>query len=197
MTTNTQHTFDAQLRHFASLPPLEGRVAAFTYVRDLAYGDIGSRNPLDVLAAQKGTCSGKHALLKLFLEGLGYDVQSWFALHDFAEFPLARWPDELGHFREKTLTDFHDFLKIKLDEDWITIDAIFDAPLKAFGFPAMEWDGATPIALPIKARETFPSEGPMEDHKKKLLAALPEQVQKDRKAFLGALTAWLDEKRNG
>jgi hypothetical protein len=59
--------FEGLLLQLAKLPAREARVQAFTTVRDIAYGNIGSRDPYDVLRAKKGTCSGKHALLKLLL----------------------------------------------------------------------------------------------------------------------------------
>lgn len=177
------------------MPVKAGRIAAFQFVRDIAYGDIGSRDPYDVLNKKKGTCSGKHALLKLFLEGLGYEVQTYFAKHDFGKFPIRPWPEELADFKEKILTDYHDFLKVKIGENRVTVDAIFDADTEKFGFPVADWDGESDMSLPVQADEIFPAEGDPEEHKKRLIAALSERIQKDRKAFLSALTVMLDKKR--
>jgi len=188
-----------QFRHIIEdLLPLsepERRIRAFTFVRDIAYGDIGSRNPLDVLAKRMGTCSGKHALLNLILEALGYDVQAWFARHDFSAFPIQPWPEPLAEFRTETLPDYHDFLKVKLDGRWVTIDAIFDTPLRSFGFPVQDWDGTSDMPLPVKAMEIFQAEDDVEAHKKLLLQSLPEQQQRNRKLFLQSLTQWLKRMR--
>lgn len=191
----TPPEFGQQLEKFRGMPAQEGRAAAFTFVRDIRYGDIGSRNPYDVLQAKKGTCSGKHALLKLFLEGLGYEVQTYFAKHDFSKFPIRPWPESLADFRAKTLTDYHDFLKVNVDGNWLTVDAIFDTETKGYGFPVADWDGNADMILPVQAEEIFQAQGDPEEHKKSLISALPEQVQKDRKLFLTALTKMLDEKR--
>ena len=192
---NIPAEFERQLKRFRSLSPIEGRRAAFRFVRDLHYGDIGSRNPFDVLMAKKGTCSGKHALLRLFFEGLGYGVQSFFAVHDFSTFPINLWPVELRKFQHRTITDYHDFLKVKVGDRWLTVDAMFDAPLAQRGFPVHDWDGESDMQLPVQSQETFPAEGDAEDHKKRLVASLPEQTQKDRKQFLSALTTWIDGQR--
>lgn len=173
----------------------EKQIRAFLFVRDIAYGDIGSRNPMDVLEKKMGTCSGKHALLKLILEALGYEVQTWFAKHDFSKFPIHPWPTVLEEFRTKTLPDFHDFLKVKLNDHWITIDAIFDAPLIKLGFTVQNWDGTSNMRLPVLAEETFQAETDVEKHKKRLLQTLNEQQRSDRKLFLSALTTWLQNKR--
>jgi hypothetical protein len=110
------------------LPESQRHIRSFVLVRDMAYGDIGSRDPYDVLEKKKGTCSGKHALLKLLLEALGYEVKSFFARHNFGSFPLKEWPQELEKFQDKQIIDYHDFLKVKIQDHWITIDAMFDPP---------------------------------------------------------------------
>jgi len=188
--------FSALVQQFMRLPREKKLVAAYEFVRDIAYGNIGSRSAFDVLDAKKGTCSGKHALLKLLLQELGEEVQSWFAKHNFGKFPIHPWPSELAELQDKDIPDYHDFLKLKVGNEWVTVDAVFDKPLTALGFPALEWDGKTSMQLPIDASEIFPAEGEMEDHKKQLISGLPEEAQKKRKEFLTAMTAWLDANRS-
>ncbi|MBP7114166.1 MAG: hypothetical protein KBA40_01800 [Candidatus Peribacteraceae bacterium] len=187
--------FEVLAKELRNLPPKEARLEAFHRVRDIAYGDIGSRNPFDVLAANKGTCSGKHALLRKLLESMDYKVQPWFATHDFSKFPVKEWPAELLPYASKILTDYHDFLKVNVDRKWVTVDAIFDTDMGELGFPVTEWDGESDVPLPILALETFQAEDDAEGQKKKLLGALPDQAQTDRKEFLQALTKWIDRKR--
>lgn len=187
--------FTELVARFDALPPAQKHIAAYEYARDIAYGDIGSRNPFDVLKAHKGTCSGKHALLKKLLEEMGYEVQSWFATHNFGKFPIAQWPSALQEFKDADVPDYHDFLKVKVGGEWLTIDAVFDAPLEELGFPKLEWDGVTSMQLPVESSDLFPAEGDMEEHKKRLIGALPDEAQKRRKAFLSAMTKWLDEQR--
>ncbi|MDD5041308.1 MAG: hypothetical protein PHX87_03485 [Candidatus Peribacteraceae bacterium] len=181
---------------FYVLPDVQGRKAAYAFVRDIAYGDIGSRGAHDVLLARKGTCSGKHALLKMLFESLGYEVQSWFAEHDFSKFPIRPWPQELQEFAGKTIPDFHDFLKVNIGGEWITVDAVFDASLVRLGFPLLQWDGKMSMELPIHALRVFPAEVDVESHKKALIASLPQEDQAQRKKFLSSLTAWLEQERS-
>lgn len=187
--------FQEIAHRFRELPDVQGRKAAYEFVRDIAYGNIGSRSAFDVLLARKGTCSGKHALLRMFFESLGYEVQSWFAEHDFSQFPIQPWPQTLAEFREKNIPDFHDFLKVNIAGQWITVDAVFDAPLVRLGFPLLQWDGQMSMELPIHALRVFPAEGDVESHKKALIASLPQEVQELRKRFLSSLTAWLEKER--
>ncbi len=197
MTDDNKVIFDAVMEELLPEAEPDRRIRAFHFVRDIPYGNIGSRSPYDVLLANMGTCSGKHALLKLILEALGYEVQSWFAKHDFGVFPIDPWPEELREFRGKALPDYHDFLKVKIDGKWLTVDAIFDLWMDTLGFTVQDWDGVSDMSLPVKSTETFPAEGPVEEHKKRLLAALPEDRQLARKKFLDALTQWLMMKRRG
>ncbi|MDD4287331.1 MAG: hypothetical protein PHO20_05570 [Candidatus Peribacteraceae bacterium] len=187
--------FQEILHRFLALPDGQGRKAAYEFVRDIAYGNIGSRSAEDVFLARKGTCSGKHALLKMFFESLGYEVQSWFAEHDFSQFPIHPWPQVLAEFRGKTITDFHDFLKVNISGEWITVDAVFDAPLVRLGFPSLQWDGQNDMKLPIRALQVFPAEVDVESHKKALIASLPQETQELRKRFLSLLTFWLERER--
>ncbi len=180
------------LRKFKNLSQPEDRVKAYDYVRDIQYGDIGSRNPIDVLIKNRGTCSGKHSLLKALLESLGYEVNSYFSKHDFKNFPIKDWPDELIHFRSKTLTDFHDFLKVKVGDKWIILDAMFDQDLAPLGFLVQTWDGFSDLEILVSSEDIFPAETDMEAHKIRLISELPKQVQLDRRDFLVQLTKWID-----
>lgn len=53
------------------LPLKKNIIKLFEKVRDIPYGDIGSRDPQDVYKKNKGTCSGKHELLKELYKELG------------------------------------------------------------------------------------------------------------------------------
>ena len=202
MNHPAEKQFEKILADLRSVPSKEQRIRAFTFVRDIPFGHIGSRDPLDVLEANKGTCSGKNALLKNILEALGYETENWFAKHDFfgkfrhkGKFRMEHWPDELSPYRDMEIIDYHTFLKIKLNNQWVQIDAIFDPLMKKFGFPVEDWDGETDMTLPVHADETFPVEGNLEQHKKRLIATHSEKNENNRKGFLLAFTEWLNSER--
>ncbi len=202
MVHSGEEEFQRIIADLKNLPPKEQRIRAFTFVRDIPFGHIGSREPLDVLKARKGTCSGKNALLKNILESLGYETENWFAKRDFfgkfrhkGKFRMERWPQELSPYRDAEIVDYHTFLKIKLGEKWVLIDAIFDPFMKKFGFPVEEWDGETDMTLPVHAEETFPVEGNLENHKQRLIATHSEENERNRKGFLSAFTEWLNKER--
>ena len=60
-------------------------VKIFENVRDIPFGSISSRNPIDVYKANKGTCSGKHFLIKELYKGIGLKTKDMIC--------MQRWKD--------------------------------------------------------------------------------------------------------
>lgn len=187
--------FEGLVRSVGDLTPQERLIGAFVSIRDIPYGSANSPTPFAVLTRNRGTGKGKHMLLKLVCENLGYEVREFWARHDFGDMPIDPWPEALAEFRGERITGFHDFLKVKVDGRFVTVDATFDKPLAALGFPVREWDGVTDMALTVAAVETFPVEPPIDDHKRKLVSSLPQEMQDRRRKFLKTLKRWLEEER--
>jgi hypothetical protein len=177
------------------LTPEERLIGAFLSIRDIPYGSANSPSPFAVIERNRGTAKGKHMLLKMVLTSLGYEVKEYWARHDFCKMPVAPWPAVLTPFCNAPLTGFHDFLKVRVGERWVTLDATYDKQLKSLGFPVHEWDGKSDVELPVTAEEVFPVEPPIDEHKRRLVAALPEDMRDRRKHFLKTLKKWLEEER--
>jgi len=186
---------ETMLTDIHRLTPAERLISAYVSVRDIPYGSANNPNPFDVLQKNRGTAKGKHILLKMILENMGYEVKQFWCKHDFSKMPLKSWPDALKEFRGKHITGYHDFLKVKIGRKWVRVDATFDKALRALGFPVPDWDGTTDLPLPVAAEEEFPVEAPIDDHRRRLVAALPEEMQQQRKLFLKTLKRWLEEQR--
>ena len=177
------------------IPLNEKIIKLFERVRDISYGSIGSRDPKDVYEKSKGTCSGKHELLKELYQELGIEVKDFIAMHKFNDLNVD-FPDNIKEILNRTeIIDPHNFFKIKIDDNWITIDITWDKPLKRVGFPITEdWDGKSDMELCVVPIKIIEIENPIEMKKQKI-SELPEKVQKDRKLFLNKLTEWLDTVR--
>lgn len=170
----------------------EAVITLFKRVRDIAYGDIGSRDPLQVYKQNKGTCSGKHELLKGLYLTLGIPVQDFIVMHNFNELPII-FPEHIQKILvENTIIDPHNFIKIKRNNKWITIDATWDLGLKKVDFPVnKEWNGFENLDVSVmKGGKIYETNKPM-ILKKKLIEELPKDVQKARKLFLKEFTKWL------
>jgi len=171
-------------------------VTLFEKVRDIPYGDIGSRDPLDVYKNNKGTCSGKHELLKGLYEELGLEVKDYLIMHRFKNLAV-NFPSEIQEILDRSdIVDPHNYFKLKIDNSWVTVDVTWDKPLQKLGFPVNEnWDGKSDMPVAVDPRgEVYETNDPI-GLKKKLISELPLEVQEDRKLFLKKCTEWLDKLR--
>ncbi|MCK4555384.1 MAG: hypothetical protein KAT83_02150 [Candidatus Aenigmarchaeota archaeon] len=176
--------------------PLNDKITKlFEIVRDIPYGDIGSRDPWDVYEKNRGTCSGKHELLKELYKELGIQVKDFIAMHKFNDLKID-FPSDIKEVLNRTkIIDPHNFFKILIDDKWICVDITWDKPLKKLGFVVNEnWDGKTDMELCVIPIEILETEDPI-GLKKKKICELPEQVQLDRKLFLKKMTEWFDSVR--
>lgn len=167
-------------------------VTLFKKVRDIPYGDIGSRDPLQVYKQEEGTCSGKHALLKNLYTALGIPVKDCIIMHHFNELPVDFPEDIQKIFKDSVIIDPHNFIKIKRNNSWITIDVTWDIGLKKLDFPVnVDWNGFENLDISVaKGGKTYETESVME-LKQQLISDLPAEVQIARKLFLKTLTKWL------
>jgi hypothetical protein len=183
---------------WANDQPLEQQVVTlFEKVRDIPYGDIGSRDPLDVYRKNKGTCSGKHELLKGLYKELDLEVKDCLVMHRFKQLPV-RFPDEINEILERIdIIDPHNYFKVKIDNKWLTVDVTWDKALQKLGFPVNEgWDGKSDMKVAVApGGEVYEPYDPIAK-KKELISSFPEQVKADRKLFLKKTTEWLDHLRD-
>jgi transglutaminase-like putative cysteine protease len=170
------------------------RIALFERVRDLRYRYPASRDPLEVLRAGSGSCSGKHYLLGELYRRLGIPVRNMICMHRFNESPLP-FPDEMQDLlRKNEIVDLHDYLQICVDGKWIDVDATWELPLRDYGFPVNEdWDGGTSMLLTVTPDEQEEVHGDPSKAKEERLAKLTPRQRTLRKQFLEALGRWLDE----
>ncbi len=178
----------------SSSDPRQQRVAVFERVRDLPYHFPASRDPAEVIAQGRGSCSGKHYLLGELFRRIGVPVRHMICTQRFNESPLA-FPDAMqATLRKNEIVDLHDFLRIRVDGKWIDIDATWPSNLREFGFPVNdEWDGCRPMGLSVVPDEISMTETDPERLKEELLSKLTQRQRTQRKDFLLALSAWVNE----
>lgn len=172
-------------------------VAIFENVRDIPYGTIGSgsRNPLEVYRNNRGTCSGKHFLLRDLLLSLDVKVKDVVCIHYYSQMPRSiDYPPKLAQLLgdNRGVPDYHNYIKV-YNGGWLTLDATFDYPLKDY-FVVNEWDGKTDTKLSVKPVEVWEVEDP-EGFKINMLNKLPVEIQQGRKRFLQKLSRWLEKLR--
>lgn len=171
-------------------------ITLFEKVRDIPYGDVGSRDPLDVYKQNKGTCSGKHELLKALYKELGLQVKDFLIMHRFKELPVKFSPEITEILNRTDITDPHNYFKVLIDNKWLTVDVTWDKALQKLGFPVNEnWDGKSDMPVAVApGGKVYEPEDPIA-LKKELISELPENAQEERKLFLKKCTEWLDNLR--
>ena len=96
----------------------------FTLVRDMDYRRASSREPEVTIGEWRGTCSGKHYLLKALFEEMGYQVKLVMCPHWFTQENTAGFPDNLMNLLAGgPVADVHTFLRVNTGGSWTQIDA--------------------------------------------------------------------------
>jgi len=178
----------------------------FEKVRDIQFGSIKSRHPMDVYKVNKGTCSGKHFLLRELYKGIGIKTKDMICMQrwkDLTWYPteiykIVNFSEELKNILiHNEIIDFHNYIKIFIDEKWIQLDATVDKPLKKFGFFTTEsWDGKTDMPLCFCGTHKIWDCGDNGlEMKRKLVDQLPEHIKTARLQFLELMTIWIDNLR--
>jgi len=178
-------------------------IRIFERVRDIPFGRMGSRDPKDVYERNKGTCSGKNLLLRKLYEGIGIRAKDMICLQrwkDLTWFPddtygIVELPKELQQMLERIeIVDFHNYVAILGDGEWIRVDATIDLPLTKVGFYTTEhWDGRSDMSLCFVGTDKIWDCGDRgAERKAELTAMLPQNVQEARNRFLEKMTDWID-----
>lgn len=168
--------------------------ALFEVVRDIPYGDIGSRDPLNVLKEGKGSCSGKHLLLGKLYETMGIKVKYMMCLTQF-NFLRQCFPKELQSILDNfEIPDYHNFLRIYTNK-WVDVDITFDLFLTKYGFPVnLKWNGLTNCKIAFHPIEIFEVRDLIEE-KQIAINNLPYEKQELRKDFIKKMANWLENIR--
>ncbi|HZZ44816.1 MAG TPA: transglutaminase domain-containing protein, partial [Tepidisphaeraceae bacterium] len=121
----------------SSNPPL---VSIYHAVRNLPYGSIGQRDPADVLTNRRGSCSGKHLLLRNLLRRTGHEAHiiTMFTHFESRLTPHPSFPPELNDLlTQGQVPDFHHYVRARPtpDSPWLNLDATWHDPLTPYSFP--------------------------------------------------------------
>ena len=74
------------------LPKDKQIIALYEKVRDIPFGNIGSRDPYTVFQMNKGTCSGKNFLIKELYNEIGVKTKDMICLQRWKD--LTWYPDD-------------------------------------------------------------------------------------------------------
>ncbi|MFQ5974053.1 MAG: transglutaminase domain-containing protein [Alphaproteobacteria bacterium] len=176
----------------------EGTDAApriFHAVRAIPYGSTGHRDPLAVLDANRGSCSGKHILLRDLLRTLGCEAETETVFTHFNKGVPDHpdMPDALRRMlREGEVWDYHHYVALEQGGARVKLDATWHDALIPFGFPVNHsWSGRGDTRLAAEPVRAYGAHEDVIDLKRKLIAALPAEQRRRRERFLRLLTDWM------
>ena len=108
---------------------------AYTLVRDMPYTRASSRDPETIIGEWRGTCSGKHYLLKRLFSELGYSSQL-IACTTVAHIDPKTVRGKLRKLLEQSegrFVDVHNYLILELPEGEMIVDATWPLATKGMG----------------------------------------------------------------
>ncbi len=170
---------------------------AFALVRDMPYIRASSREPETIIREWRGTCSGKHYLLKALFAELGMRSRV-IACTTVEDIDPQTLPDELRRTLEKTngrFVDVHNYLILELEDGEMIVDATWPITTEVPGFKINEsfvlGEDHHIAADPLQTWDV-PEDGDPQDFKNELLREnfTPEELE-SRDAFIKALSVVL------
>ena len=108
---------------------------AFTLVRDMPYTRASSREPETIIEEWRGTCSGKHYLLKKLFAELGYSSRL-IACTTVAHIDPKEVRGKLRRLLEQSngrFVDVHNYLILELPDGEMIVDATWPIATKGMG----------------------------------------------------------------
>lgn len=162
------------------------RERAFELVREMPYLRASDREPTTTIREWRGTCSGKHYLLRALLAELGVETDL-IACTTYVEVDASRLPARLAAvLGEGPVPDVHNYLRAP----WV-IDATWPLATARYGLPVNpEWTEGVDMLLPCTpTREVVvPPENDPQAFKERLLKESFTEAELERRSrFFGLL----------
>jgi hypothetical protein len=159
-------------------------------VRNIPYGECLPRSPENTLKHNKGTCSTKNILLRDLYKAIGIPTQIWLCSFEYKQ--SKKFTPNMNKLLAKPLTIYHTFIKIKVHNTWIIVDASNDSKL---GVPYQKtWDGKSDTLLAVKPLRFFHTQNP-EAFKEKAMAKRTKNEKEQEKKFMPLFFQWIDKSR--
>jgi hypothetical protein len=194
---NYRDFLDAVARRDPRLP----LIRIYHAVRNIPYGSTGVREPMEVIENNFGSCSGKHLLLRDLLreEGFEAEIITMFTYFN-RDMPIHEsYPAELKRLcRETDVPDFHHYVRVRVNGDWLRLDATWHDRLISYGFPVNQaWSGEGDTILAATAIEEYPNIEDLIPRKEELVLSLPADQRNRPARFFQLVTEWISGLSSG
>ena len=164
-------------------------------VRRIPYGSTGERDPVKIIANNLGSCSGKHILLRDLLRESGWttEVVTMFT-HFNRDMPShPSMPADLRTMIEgPDVCDFHHYVRVRVDDRWLKLDATWHDELIPFGFSVnSNWKGDEDTRLAARPLKEYPAVEDLAAWKVQMLTELTDKQRDLRSRFFHRVTEWM------
>lgn len=170
----------------------------FTLVRDMPYKRASDRRPETLIHEWRGTCSGKHYLLKALFAELGYPSKVM-ACTNLTQFDLDKEPVEVREILENVngrFVDVHNYLILELADGEMIVDATWPLSAKKYNLPVNEsFELGKDQQIACKPLKTWivPEEEDPQAYKEQLLREnFTTEELMARNDFIKAIGNWLN-----
>jgi len=169
---------------------------AFRLVRDMAYQRASDRQPETLIKEWRGTCSGKHYLLKALAAEMGYrsQVMACTSIQPIEANLIHTDLRDLWEKAEGRFVDVHNYLLLNTPQGEMIVDATWPLGYKKFGFIVNEdfiLGQNQQIASPPQQTWVVPEDGNPQSFKEELLRNHFTTAELEfREAFILALGDW-------
>ena len=167
---------------------------AFALVREMTYTRASSREPEATIAEWRGTCAGKHYLLRALLEELGHRTILMACTGELSKEDAPGLPPELlAMLDQGPILDVHNFLRVELDGEWMTVDATWPLAARESGLPVNgQWVPGRDMRTALDPIEVFhvPDDVDPQEFKRRLIERELGDQGERRERFIEGLSAW-------
>lgn len=165
-------------------------------VRDMPYQRASDRQPETLIKEWRGTCSGKHYLLKALAAEMGYcsQVMACTSIQTIEENLIQNDLRDLWEKAEGRFVDVHNYLLLNTPQGEMIVDATWPLGYKKFGLVVNEdflLGQNQQIASPPQQTWVVPEDGNPQSFKEELLRNHFTTAELEfREAFILALGDW-------
>jgi len=180
------------------LDALKARIAVFTHIRDMPYEIIAElkdpvEGPARTLRAGRGSCTAKHFLLGAMFALMDIPVL-YITFPFYWDDPDIDYPPHLRELARRLPVEYHLANAAFLDRRWVLVDATWDPPLAAAGYPVNEsWDGISHTLNAVKPLDEISHASAVEraEFENEAVAAYTEEETLLLDEFVASLNGWL------
>ena len=184
------HPLISQFLHDHDIRSSNDVVALVRRVAEIPWGE--ARTIDEVLTKNRGTCLGKHLVLRECLREIGIPVRDVVCGFQWIDQPI-QYPEDIQNIlKEGTWEHRHNFLQIDLNGVWIDVDITWDPPLQTFGFKTLPegWNGTVGFVGVDHITRRFDGII-LEEKRKELIDTLTHEEHERCERFLKIFFAWI------